>query len=142
MEKENFLIVNSKILPEVYLKVVSAKQLLSEGIAPNTSKAVKMVGISRSAFYKYKDYVFRFEKEGQNIHTFTALLSDKAGVFSAMANVFYEVGANIITVNQSTPVDGTAKVVLTANTDNVNISVEELIGKLKKIQGIIGIKAE
>ena len=142
MEKENFLIVNSKILPEVFLKVVSAKQLLSEGIAPNTSKAVKMVGISRSAFYKYKDYVFRFEKEGQNILTFTALLSDKAGVFSAMANVFYEVGANIITVNQSTPVDGTAKVVLTANTDNVSISVDELIGKLKKIQGIIGIKAE
>ncbi|MBR3145222.1 MAG: ACT domain-containing protein [Clostridia bacterium] len=142
MEKENFLIVNSKILPEVFLKVVSAKQLLSEGIAPNTSKAVKMVGISRSAFYKYKDYVFRFEKEGQNILTFTALLSDKAGVFSAMANVFYEVGANIITVNQSTPVDGTAKVVLTANTDNVSISVDELIAKLKKIQGIIGIKAE
>ena len=129
MEKENFLIVNSKILPEVFLKVVSAKQLLSEGIAPNTSKAVKMVGISRSAFYKYKDYVFRFEKEGQNILTFTALLSDKAGVFSAMANVFYEVGANIITVNQSTPVDGTAKVVLTANTDNVSISVDELIAK-------------
>ena len=142
MEKENFLIVNSKILPEVFLKVVSAKQLLSEGIAPNTSKAVKMVGISRSAFYKYKDYVFRFEKEGQNILTFTALLSDKAGVFSAMANVFYEVGANIITVNQSTPVDGTAKVVLTANTDNVSISVDELIAKLKKIQGIIGIKSE
>ncbi|MBR0466429.1 MAG: ACT domain-containing protein [Clostridia bacterium] len=142
MEKENFLIVNSKILPEVFLKVVSAKQLLSEGIAPNTSKAVKMVGISRSAFYKYKDYVFRFEKEGQNILTFTALLSDKAGVFSAMANVFYEVGANIITVNQSTPVDGTAKVVLTANTDNVSISVDELIAKLKKNQGIIGIKAE
>ena len=136
------MIVNSKILPEVFLKVVSAKQLLSEGIAPNTSKAVKMVGISRSAFYKYKDYVFRFEKEGQNILTFTALLSDKAGVFSAMANVFYEVGANIITVNQSTPVDGTAKVVLTANTDNVSISVDELIAKLKKIQGIIGIKAE
>lgn len=142
MEKDSFLIVNTKILPEVYLKVVSAKQLLAEGVAANTSKAVKMVGISRSAFYKYKDYVFRFEKESENIITFTALLSDKAGVFSAMANMFFEMGANIITVNQSTPVDGTAKVVLTANTDNVKVSIDELIKNLKTIKGIIGIKAE
>lgn len=142
MEKGNFLIVNTKVLPPVFSKVIDVKKLLAEGLAANTSKAVKMVGISRSAFYKYKDYVFQFEKESSNIVTFTALLANKAGVFSAMAGMFFEMGANIITVNQSSPVDGTAKVVLTANTDNVKVSLDELIKNLKTVKGIIGIKAE
>ena len=53
MEKEYYYLVNSKILPSVYGGVLKAKELLAEGKAPNTSKAVKMAGISRSAFYKY-----------------------------------------------------------------------------------------
>ena len=142
MENGTYLIVNTKVLPPVYSKVVQAKQILAEGIAPNTSKAVQMVGISRSAFYKYKDCVFKYNENKENTITLTALLSDKAGVFSGLASLLYELGANIITVNQSSPIDGMAKVTLTASTDNVTVSLKELLDKIKSVKGIIGIKAE
>lgn len=142
MENKTFYIVDSNILPPVFKGVILAKKLLADSTAANVSKAVKMVGISRSAFYKYKDYVFEYNDNRDNTATLNAVLSDKAGVFSAMASLLYELGANIVTVNQTTPVDGTAKVSLNVRTDNIKITLEELLAKLKTVKGIISVKAE
>ncbi len=141
MDKNCYLLVNTKVLPSVYKGVIKAKKLLSSGEASNASQAVKMANISRSAFYKYKDCVFEYEDDNKNTINFSALLADKAGVFSAMTAVLYNYGANIITVNQGTPVDNVARVSLTVRTDDLNISVDELISKLKDVDGIISIKA-
>ena len=54
-EHSKYLLVDSQILPEVYLKVILAKKLLAQGKAKSASDAAKAAGISRSAFYKYKD---------------------------------------------------------------------------------------
>ena len=141
MEKECYYLVNSKILPSVYGGVLKAKALLAEGKAPNTSKAVQMAGISRSAFYKYKDYIFKYDGNDKNTVNLFAVLSDKAGVFSALTATLYQYGANILTVNQSVPVDGTADVRLTVKTDNIKLSLNELLTELKKVNGIVSIKS-
>ena len=57
MKDSNFLIINKKILPDIFEKVVEAKELLKRGKVKSITEAVKEVGISRSAFYKYRDYV-------------------------------------------------------------------------------------
>lgn len=57
MEKR-FLLVDVNVLPEVFLHVLKAKELLASGKAKNISVATKMAGLSRSAFYKYKDCIF------------------------------------------------------------------------------------
>ena len=57
MEKR-FLLVDAAVLPEVFLRVLEAKELLASRRARNISAAVKMAGLSRSAFYKYKDCVY------------------------------------------------------------------------------------
>ena len=142
MLNDKFLIINEKILPPVYSKVLLAKKFLAEGVAPNASKAVKMAGISRSAFYKYKDNVFKYEGKKEETVTLSAVLTDKAGVFSAMATLLYELGANIITVNQSSPKDGKAKVTLTANTEKVKTDMDTLLENLKTVKGIISVKIE
>ena len=141
MEKDFYMLVNSKVLPPVFKGVLKAKELLTCGKAPNASKAVREAGISRSAFYKYKDYVFRYETKNSHEITLNAVLSDRAGVFSALTSVLYGYKANIITVNQKAPVNGTATVTLTIKTDNENLSVSELIEHLKTVDGIISIKA-
>ncbi len=142
MGENKYLLVNAKILPPIYKDVLKAKKLIAEGIAPNASQAVKMVGISRSAFYKYKNYVFESNDNYRNTVSLIAVLSDKAGVFSSMSSVLYELGANIITVNQTTPVDGTARVSITVTTDNIKVSIEELVKKLSEVKGILTIKTE
>ena len=53
---DNYLIIHKSILPEYYEKVLEARHLLEEGKAKDVSQAVKEVGISRSTYYKYKDY--------------------------------------------------------------------------------------
>ena len=56
------IIVEADLLPEVLLKVIEAKKLLSQGKAKNSSEAARMAGISRSAYYKYKDGVAVYDE--------------------------------------------------------------------------------
>ena len=91
-------------MPEVYQKVVLASSLLESGEAANTSEAVKLAGISRSVYYKYKDAVFPYiKKENTGILTVQFILVDRPGVLVSLLTVFYEAGANILTVNQKYP---------------------------------------
>ena len=55
-----YFIVDAKVLPEIFLKVVDAKRLMETGEVTTVNQAASQVGISRSAFYKYKDSVRPF----------------------------------------------------------------------------------
>ena len=52
--ERRFYLVDAQVLPEVFLKVVRAKELLASGEARSISAATRAVELSRSAFYKYK----------------------------------------------------------------------------------------
>ena len=81
MEKVNYYLVNASILPPVYSKVIEAKNYLASGEASSTSQAVKMAGISRSAYYKYKDSIFEYSTDSNDeTLTINAKLKDNAGV--------------------------------------------------------------
>ena len=140
MEKSSMFLVDSKVLPNVFEGVVLAKELLAEGRAQNASQAAKMAGISRSAFYKYKDYVFKYSDNTLDTVTLFAKLSDKAGMLSLLTTALYELGANILTVNQGIPVNNTADVSITVKTDNIKIPISEVLNALKGIDGVISVK--
>ena len=57
-EDKKFYIVDKSVLPEIFLKVMDVKNLLASGREKTVQDAVNNVGISRSAFYKYRDAVF------------------------------------------------------------------------------------
>ena len=79
-DKPRFLIVSTDVLPSVFLKVIEAKRLLSKAQAKNPSEACRMVGISRSAYYKYKDNVQVYEDNATGqLHTLYMRLSDEPG---------------------------------------------------------------
>lgn len=141
MKNSNYFLVDSRVLPSVFENVVLAKELLADGRAQNASQAAKMAGISRSAFYKYKDFVFKYSDTDQKTLTLFARLSDKAGMLSSLTTALYEYGANILTVNQGIPLDGAADVSITIKTDDITVSVEEILGSLKNIDGVISIKS-
>lgn len=101
MEKVNYLLLDMSVLPEVYVKVIEAKGYLQSGEAANASQAVKMAGISCSAYYKYKDKIFEYSEQGDDATTINAKLQDNAGVLSSVMNELYLAGANILVVNQS-----------------------------------------
>lgn len=141
MNEKTFYIVSSDSLPDVYNKVIFAKDLLSSGKAKNISEAIEIANISRSAFYKYRDSVFKMKDESPTRLDLSAILSDRAGVLSALSLMLSNFGANIITINQSEPKNNLANVSITIDIVGLNVSVDELLLSLKTIDGIISIKA-
>ena len=141
MPKDDFFLVSPKVLPPVFAGVILAKQLLADGTASNSSQAAKMAGISRSAFYKYRDYVFKDTEVHSDYLSLNAVLTDKAGVFSSLTAALYKMGANIITIHQGIPMDGTAAVSLTISNNSGELTSELLLKKLTKVDGVLSVKA-
>lgn len=107
--RTRLLLVDSGAVPEVFVRVVEAKRYLQSGEADTAAEAARMAGISRSAYYKYKEAVFPYDEERTgHILTVHLLLRDRPGMLSAVLTAFAEAGANILTVNQNIPAGGTA----------------------------------
>lgn len=140
MEESQLLLVNSAVLPPVFAGVLQAKEMLADGRAKSATAAAKMAGISRSAFYKYRDFVFSYTPSEQNCMRLNAVLSDKSGVFSALTAVLSQYGANLITVHQNLPQDGTAAVSLTVATDKMSLSWGELLKRLRQTDGVLEVR--
>ena len=128
--KTKFYIVAAEALPEIFVKVAEAKRMLQTGEAGTVGAATRKVGISRSAFYKYKDAVQPFNNmNAGHIITFYAMLKDNPGVLSTILSIFAASGANILTINQSIPTNGCAAVTVSAETSDMTISLEELMAQ-------------
>lgn len=134
----SYFIVESSALPEIFLKVAEAKRLLETGEVDTVHLATRRVGISRSAFYKYKDAVRPFtDMLHGRIITVQVMLRDIPGVLSAVLNVFAELGGNILTINQSIPVNGCAAVSIGAETSGLKVPMEELLSAVGAVEGVI-----
>ena len=135
--KDRYYIVHESALPRGLKQVCEARALLISGKSKNITEAVKVVGISRSEYYKYRDCVELYTREFQdNIITLQAVLTDRAGVLSAFLNAVARAGGNVLTVNQSIPVDGAAGISLSVNTAEMRIKVEALMKRLLSIDGV------
>jgi chorismate mutase len=133
-----YYLVEGSALPEVFIRVTEAKELLDTGEVQTVAEAAARVGISRSAYYKYKNAVMPFQDIGRGrIVTFQMMLRDHQGVLSSVLGLFAGTGANILTINQGIPTSGTAPVTITADTANMEISSEELLERLQTAEGVI-----
>ena len=138
MSSTRYYIVEESALPEIFLKVSEAKRLLATGEAATVNEATKITGISRSAFYKYRDAVQPFrDMSNSRILTFQFLLRDEPGALSAILTTFNEYHLNLITVNSITPSNGCAVVTIAAETAQSNISSEEMLLTLQRTPGVI-----
>ena len=132
MEKQKFYLVAADALPEVFLRVAEAKRMLQVG------EAARLVGISRSAFYKYKDAVQPFQNmHAGHIITFYALLKDNPGVLSNYLSIFANSGANILTINQTIPTNGCAGVTISAETGDMSEELDDLMTRAAAAEGVL-----
>ena len=133
-----YYIVEAEAMPEIFRKVAEAKRLLDTGEETTVNSAARAVGISRSAFYKYKDSVRPFnDMLHGRIVTFQILIKYEPWILSGALNVFAGTGVNILTINQSIPVNGCAVVTMTAETSALRRSLEEVLGEVKASGGVL-----
>ena len=137
MEKR-FLLVEASVLPDVFLKVLRAKELLASGEAKNISAAARRADLSRSAFYKYKDCIFDAENS-REVLTVMGTLLDQTGALQSLLAGISAAGASIVTINQSTPENGAAQVAVSIRTGTMQMTVDEMLAQLARQSTVVEI---
>ncbi len=136
-QKSVFYLVREEILPEAIKKTIKVKELLKKGEVRTINEAVERMELSRSAYYKYKDFVFPFyEASKEKIVTLALLLEHKQGVLSRVLNTIANDRASVLTINQGIPLQGVANATISLETVDLVIDLEALLDKLRMIDGV------
>jgi chorismate mutase len=135
------IVVDAQILPDVFTKVLEVKKLMARKDEKSFASACKRIGISRSAYYKYKDSVFSYDELfNRKIVNLYLLLNDEPGVLSSVLIFLNSINANILTVNQSIPVDGAAAVNISIRlTSEIHEELKSL-NSISDLEGVLEVK--
>ncbi|MBR5543618.1 MAG: ACT domain-containing protein [Oscillospiraceae bacterium] len=137
-DNHKYYIVEDSALPEVLIRCVKAKEYLSSGRGKTVGEAAAYAGISRSAFYKYKDLISPFSDMSLgHIITFSMILRDEPGVLSGILAHFAGNGANVLTIYQTIPSGGRAPVTISADTTGMNTDLDSFIERAMGVSGVI-----
>ena len=100
-------------------------------------EAVRKTGLSRSAYYKYKDSVLPFYEAARGKKV-TLLLSVEnfQGILSEIIRTIAESRANILTINQNIPINGLADISISLDTASMFGSVEDIMNDINRIAGV------
>jgi chorismate mutase len=136
-KRRRFYLVAEEIMPEAMIKTVQVKDMLARGEVQTIYDAVNLVGLSRSAFYKYRDLVFLYEESGQErMLTLSLILEHRQGILSTVLNEMAQLGCNIITINQGIPMSQAAHVTATVDVFHMEGTIDELLDKLHAVPGV------
>ncbi|GEK58827.1 ACT domain-containing protein [Marinococcus halophilus] len=131
---DHFYLVREDLLTDAMQKTLEAKALLESGKVHKVAEAVQHVDLSRSAFYKYRDAIFPFHTMIQEqIITLSIQLADRSGSLSELLRIVAEANSNVLTINQTIPLQGRANITLTVDTSALSLEIRDFV---RKIQGM------
>ena len=135
-------IVDEQILPEAIQKTAQTKELLAKFPGLTINEAVKQIGLSRSAFYKYRDGIFPFyEAVKEKIVTIQINMENQAGVLSSCLNVVADSGAKIMTINQGIPIEGIARATISFEShSDERYNLELMLESLYEVPGVLKVE--
>ena len=141
LKKDKFYLVQEDILPEAIKKTIKVKEILKLGEAKTINEAVERMDLSRSAYYKYKDYVFPFYEIAQGkIVSITISMSNDPGMLSSILRAIAESNGSILTINQDIPLQGIANVTIAFETKDLSTTLEECLDNIRSIRGILKVE--
>ena len=141
LKKDKFYLVQEDILPEAIKKTIKVKEILKLGEAKTINEAVERMDLSRSAYYKYKDYVFPFYEIAQGkIVSITVSMSNDPGMLSSILRSIAESNGSILTINQDIPLQGIANVTIAFETKDLSTTLEECLDNIRSIRGILKVE--
>lgn len=136
-DSERYYVVHESIMPEALLKTVQAKEMLAGGKAKTVHEAVEAAGLSRSAFYKYKEGVIAFHQiESERMVAISLNLQHRAGILSKVLAEIAALQGNVMTIHQAIPLQGVANVILTVNVAGMEGTIDQLLCRLKALDGV------
>ena len=136
---EEFILVHKKILPDYFEKVIKARQKI-EGEDRSITEVCKELEISRSTYYKYKDYIAYPPKNITKRAIFAFKVEDTPGVLSSILSYIGKCKGNILTINQDMPIHDLAYITLMVNIEKIEIRLDTLLFKLRNIENVRSVE--
>ncbi|QHJ71570.1 ACT domain-containing protein [Planococcus halotolerans] len=133
ISEQRYFLVREDVLTEAMQKTLEVKKMLQRG---NISilDAVEKTGLSRSAFYKYRDAVFPFHSiVKERILTVFLQLEDRTGTLATLLEAVAQAGCNILTIHQTIPIQGRANVTLSLDVTAMEQELDVFLQQLKKL---------
>ncbi|MBN2260314.1 MAG: ACT domain-containing protein [Clostridiales bacterium] len=137
MNSKKFYIVSEDIIPEIFIKVVNAKELINSNQVSSITEAVNKIGLSRSTYYKYSDHVFLLEDGSLGSKsTINLILKHESGILSRILDIVAEYNGNILTITQNPPERGFANVSIHFDISTLNQPYNLLLESIKTLSGV------
>ena len=97
-DNKEFYIVDKRILPKSIQNVIKVNDLILKTKISKYS-AIKKVGISRSTYYKYKDFIKPFYEGGEDrIYSLHLSLKDRVGILTDVLDVIAKEKISVLTI--------------------------------------------
>lgn len=140
MDKKYYLVCE-EVLPTLFKKIVKVKEVIANGSVKDISEAVKKVGISRSTYYKYRDYIMPANNSISNKKlTIIISMTNETGVLSAVLDCIASNSGSIITINQDIPFNFTANVTVTIDISKLTCNATTLLERIKVLENVVEVK--
>ena len=130
MSRQKHFLVSEDAVPPVFSKVLQAKELLATGQAKDVTEVVKMVGISRSVYYKYY----------RKVQGFSSV--NAGGTLTKTLDVFASRNMNILTIFQGLAIHSVAVVQIMIDISEATVSVEEVLKEISSLENIISVELQ
>lgn len=132
---DKFLLVSTSVLPDYFLNVVKATELVSSG-EMSVSEACEVTQISRSTFYKYRNKVFSSDREYMRKSILSFKMIDEKGVLNGILRIIYNHNINIVSINQALPIRNYSYVIIMVDLSESSVDLTDLTKELKQVNGI------
>ncbi|HSP21780.1 MAG TPA: ACT domain-containing protein [Planococcus sp. (in: firmicutes)] len=133
VSEQRYYLVREDVLTEAMQKTLEVKRLLQRD-RMSILDAVNHAGLSRSAFYKYRDAVFPFHSiVKERILTVFLQLEDRSGTLATLLQTVAEANCNILTIHQTIPIQGRANVTLSLDVTAMDLELDAFLQQLKKL---------
>lgn len=141
VEKKQYYIVDKSILSASIQKVIAVNEMVkNEHISKH--EGIRRTGLSRSTYYKYKDYIKPFfEGSQEKIFNIHMSLKDRQGLLAKILEVVAKDEMNILTIVQNAAVDGIVQLTLSLQgTVHSPKNIEVSLAEIQKIEGVLDLR--
>lgn len=139
-KQERLFLIKEQLLTDAMKKTLQAKELLEKEEVSSVLEAVEQVGLSRSAFYKYRDAIFPFQMiVKEKLVSLFIELDHRSGTLSTLLSIVATYHGNIVTINQSIPLQGKASITVSLDVSEMK-QFSEFIEQIKQLDAVNSVK--
>lgn len=137
--RNDFLIVHKSVLPRIYNDVITARDMIEyQGV--NVSEACKLLKMSRSTYYKYKDLVFMPTSDFGKKMMIAIKMVNVKGTLSNVLQAIANLSGNILSIHQNSTISAYAYATIMIDVIDMSLDFDDFIEKIKQITNVIDVE--